>query len=79
MCWCLCVCVWVGVWVGGWVDGFMCVYELRMASTDKMLRFINTLIIVTTNYYSPPWEIRILSPGKANYNRVAHPDIISYR
>ena len=56
----LCVCVGGGGGGGGGVfGGFVCMYELRMASTDNILRFINTLITIITNYCFPPWEIWI--------------------
>ena len=58
-CVCACVCVGVcgGVGVGVWVRGCVCgrgegmreracAYALKIDSTDKILRFINTVIII---------------------------------
>ena len=40
----MCVCVW-----GGGGGARACVYALRIVSTDKILRLINTLIIINFN------------------------------
>ena len=49
VCVCVCVrarvCVCVGVGVGGWVGGARECFVLRIVSTGKILRFINTSII----------------------------------
>ena len=54
----VCVCVWgcVGGWVCVWGG---CAYALRLDSTDKILRFINTVIIIkreeaSSNIDNPP-------------------------
>ena len=58
-CVCACVCVCVCVCVRLCVRSAVRAYALRIVSTDKILRFIKTLIVITRKQQTPPghWQL----------------------
>ena len=62
---CVCVCVWVRACVRA--SECVCLYAFRIVSTDKILRFINTLImmIITSPFSSKVQEAMMVSSVEA--------------
>ena len=63
----MCLCDFVCVCAGGVWVGCVCVYVLTIVSTDKILRFINTLImmIITSPFSSKVQEAMMVSSVEA--------------